>query len=243
MSLADLAIVYLVLGACCGVAIYRASPEPRARAAASAAVAVPLWPLWAPIALTARRGAPARHAQGGEAARIEAALRECVDACAAGPLESLLPRDAAERIGAGVRRAADRHAELGVLLARPDFDLAAAARRVAELERAGASARAVATARLHQDNVRRLHALRDRDARAMGELADLVQALRTQLTLARFGALGADLDGGAAGPPATASGQDIGGIVAEVWARVEGLGAAMEGDLDAARGDGAAGEA
>ena len=102
------------------------------------------------------------------------------------------------------------------MLGREGFDLAAAERRVAELEKAQASARSLATARLHLENVRRLAALRDRDARALEELADLVQALRTQLTLARFA--GSSVEG-------------VGGIVSEVWARVEGLGAAL-GDGD-----------
>src|SRR5262249_53912105 len=103
------------------------------------------------------------------------------------------------------------------------FDASAAASRVVELEKSGASLRAIATARLHLDNVRRLHAMRERDARALDELADLVQALRTQLVLARFA--GSTVEG-------------VGGIVSEVWARVEGLGAAMDAhDELEARGD------
>jgi hypothetical protein len=220
MSLADLAVVYLVVGACCGVAVWRVAPEPGPRAIASAMVAVPLWPLWAPIALTAGRGATPPAPLLDPAARsIEATLAECVAACSEGPLASLLRRDAADAILAGVRRAATRRAELDAVLARPDFDLAAAERRVDVLVRADASARSLATARLHLDNVRRLHALHAGDARALAELADLVAALRTQLTLARFGAM----DPGAAADGA----EGIGAIVAEVWARVEGLGAAM----------------
>ncbi len=233
MSLADLAVVYLIVGACCGVAVYRVAPGPGPRAIASAALAVPLWPLWAPIALTAGRVADRARSPlpGGEAARVEAALGECVEACAHGPLAALLPRDAAASIAQGIRRAATRQADLDEVLARADFDRAAADRRVAELERAAASPRAIATARLHQGNVRRLHELRARDARALAELADLVGALRTQLTLARFGALGVDLDaGGRAQPGATPGAEGIGGIVAEMWARVEGLDAAMETD-------------
>ncbi|MFZ4758290.1 MAG: biotin/lipoyl-containing protein [Burkholderiaceae bacterium] len=88
MSLADLAVVYLIVGACCGVAVYRVAPGPGPRAIASAALAVPLWPLWAPIALTAGRVADRARSPlpGGEAARVEAALGECVEACAHGPL-------------------------------------------------------------------------------------------------------------------------------------------------------------
>jgi len=146
---------------------------------------------------------------------IDGALHEGVEACAGSSLESLLPRDAATRISAEVARAAARHAELSAVLGRQEFDLATAERRVAELEASPSPGRALITARLHYENVKRLVALRDRDARALEELADLVQALRTQLVLARFA--GSSVEG-------------AGGIVSEVWARVEGLGAAMSAD-------------
>jgi hypothetical protein len=225
MSLGDLGILYLVAGLACAVAIYRTTTARGARAIATAAIAVPIWPLWAPIALTAtRRGEPApRRAPPGSpdaplaeaALRIEAALREGVEACADTPLSALLPRDAADRISAEVRRAAARHAELGQLLGREGFDLAAAEKRVAELSAAQASPRAVSTAKLHLDNVRRLSALRERDARALAELSDLVQALRAQLVLARF---------------AGSQPEGAGGIVSDLWARVEGLGVALGDD-------------
>jgi hypothetical protein len=234
VNLADLALLYGIAGLGCAVAIYRSSTDSRPRAAAAAALAVPLWPLWAPIALTSRRAVFQAQAWGAEArakgarspacdaaAKIDAALREGVDACAGTSLESLLPRDAAARISAEVARAAARHAELTTILERPEFDLAAAERRVSELTRAVAAApdatppRALLTARLHGENVKRLSALRARDALALEDLADLVQALRTQLVLARFA--GSSVEG-------------AGGIVSEVWARVEGLGAAMGAD-------------
>ena len=237
MSLRDLLILYAVLGIACAVAIYRSSTESRPRAAMAAALALPLWPLWAPIALTSTRSRPtsawasdgdshsrsraARSPVAEAAVRVEAALREGVEACAGTSLESLLPRDAAARIAAEVRRASERHAELTAVLGREGFDLAAAERRVVSLEKSSASARSLATARLHLENGKRLAALRDRDARALEELADLVQALRTQLTLARFA--GSSVEG-------------VGGIVSEVWARVEGLGAAI-GDSDLALDD------
>jgi hypothetical protein len=225
MSLADLGVLYLIAGLACAVAVYRASGDRGPRAAASAALAIPLWPLWAPIALTGARGARARGAWAsppGEgspvaeaAARIDAALREGVEACAGTSLSALLPRDAAERIAAEVQRAAERHAELSGILGREGFDLAGAEERLADLGRSDASPRALSTARLHLENVRRLSAMRDRDARALDELSDLVQALRTQLVLARFA--GSSVEG-------------AGGIVSEMWARVEGLGVALGSD-------------
>jgi hypothetical protein len=225
VRLEDLAILYLVAGLACAIAIYRTAPTRDAMAIVSAVVAVPLWPLWAPVALTGRRPREgeawaARAPEPGSplaaaAERIESALREGVEACAGTSLEALLPRDAAERIAAEVRRAAGRHAELGALLARDGFDLASAEARLADLEAQDASPRAIGTARLHLDNVRRLAALRERDERAIAELADLVQALRAQLVVARF----------AGSQPEGAS-----GIVSDLWARVEGLGVALGAD-------------
>lgn len=269
MSLLDLSLLYTLAGLACAVAIYRAELAAggrggdRLRALGAAALAIPLWPLWAPVALGRRQEAPRAsagayghahghahghghghgHAHGhghpdrapapgaapspvaATAARIEAALAECADACAGTPVEALLPADATARIAAEVARAATRHAELSALLGREGFDLGEAERRLQGLERDGASARAVATARLHLDNVRRLVALRDRDARALDELADLVQALRAQLHLARYA--GASV----AGLPGATSGgalEGTSGIVAEVWARVEGLSAVLD---------------
>ncbi|WP_437806308.1 hypothetical protein [Sorangium sp. So ce1078] len=220
MSLRDLSILYLIAGLACAVAVYRAARDrgdARRRAALSAALCVPLWPIWGPVALTAGRGAGGARPDGDAgtaAARVQGALREGVSACAGTSFEALLSREAASRIEAEVARAAARHAELDALLRQDGFDEAAAAARVAEIERGGAgSGRALATAHLHLENIRRLRAMRDRDARALEELADLVQALRTQLVLARFA--GSSVEG-------------VGGIVSEVWARVEGLGAAID---------------
>ncbi|WP_437274577.1 hypothetical protein WME90_25345 [Sorangium sp. So ce375] len=221
MSLRDLAVLYLIAGLACAVAVYRAArPDGHGarRAALSAALCVPLWPIWAPVALTAGRGESGARpgGAGGEAAaRVLGALREGVSACVGTSFEALLSREAASRIEAEVTRAAARHAELDALLRQSGFDEGAAAARVAEIERGGggAGARSLATAHLHLENIRRLRAMRDRDARALDELADLVQALRTQLVLARFA--GSSVEG-------------VGGIVSEVWARVEGLGAAID---------------
>lgn len=224
MKLGDLLVIYLIAGLASAVAIYRTSPKKGTGALLSAAIAIPLWPLWAPVALTAKRGSPQNQAFASDrnaapeaevqasVDRIDAALREAMEACAGSSLERLLPRDAADRILAEVRRAAARHAELGALLAREGFDLRAAEARLADLTGADASPRAISTARLHLDYVRRLKALRERDARALDELSDLVQALRAQLTLARF---------------AGSQPEGAGGIVSELWARVEGLGVAL----------------
>ena len=109
IGLTDVGILYLVVGFACAVAIYRATPEIGLRALALSALAVPLWPLWAPIALTTAKAPepfPGQHARKGvgplfptveRATRIEAALREGVEACAGTAFEPLLTREAADR--------------------------------------------------------------------------------------------------------------------------------------------------
>ncbi|MBK9266887.1 MAG: hypothetical protein IPM54_44830 [Polyangiaceae bacterium] len=220
MSLRDLLLLYVVFGCCFAIAIYRSSPETNANRLGSAALAVPLWPLWAPIALTAKRGdATGTLAQSpgssGALERVKAALADAVASIQGTPLATLLPPESASRIEAEVVRREKRLVELDSLLGKEAFDVTRLEARVRELERSGGSSRALSTARLELDNVRRLGALRERDARALEELCALVEALRTQVTLARFSG---------------SSAADIGGIVGEVWARVEGLGAAIEAE-------------
>jgi len=228
MSLRDLCLLYVVFGCFFAIAIYRSTPDTNANRLGSAALAVPLWPLWAPIALTAKRvDKPIylRRESGTSSAleRVKAALAEAMQSIQGTPLATLLPPDSASRIEADVIRREKRLAELDALLVKEAFDVERLESRVRDLEKRGGSSRAVSTARLDLENVRSLSALRDRDARALEELCALVEALRTQVTLARF-------SGSAAA--------DIGGIVGEVWARVEGLGAAIEAE-ESLRVDGA----
>ena len=214
MRLVDLIALYSVVGIAAGVAIYARAAPRDGRAVASAVLAIPLWPLWAPIALTARRPQPTFMLQGVPH-RIQAALAEALDAVTGSPLENLLSRSAVADILGEVERAAARCAELDALLERPELDPDLAAERLAALESEGAAPRMLASARLHHENVRRLVGLRARDRQALEELTDLVAALRTQLVLARY---------------AGSSAEGVGGIVSEMWARVEGLGAAIELD-------------
>jgi hypothetical protein len=144
---------------------------------------------------------------------VHQALREGIEACVGTALEPMLSRDAAARIGAEVDRAAARLTELDRALLKGDFDLEKAQAKLQTLETQKASPRAVATARLHLDNARRLHAMKRRDAAALEELADLTQALKAQLVVARL---------------AGSSFEGVNAIVSEVLARVEGLSALDE---------------
>jgi hypothetical protein len=215
MTLTDLGVLYAVAGAVSGVAAYRRAPPPRARAVASAALAVILWPLWLPVLLSSARR-PESEPEADPDCATETALLEAHSVVRDGPLEDLLPRAAVDRILGEMRRARARKAELDGLLAAPSYDPEQAEARLERLIRDGASRRTLSSARLHLDNVRRLAALAERDRRALGELEELVMALRTQLVLAKF---------------AGTAPSDAGDIVAEVWARVEVLGTTLDTPL------------
>lgn len=211
MSLVDLAILYAVVGAGCAAVVYRRTRGPTARRLGSAAIALPLWPIWAPIALIP--DAAPRSRATDRADRIEAELAQAVQAAESSPFEVLLPHESAERIRSEVRDALERIAELDAVLEQPGFDRRDAEERVRRLSAAGASKRALKTAVLHRDNVLRIEALRDRHVRALEELGELVGALRSQLVLARY---------------AGSAPEGVGGIVSEMWARVESLGEVMD---------------
>ncbi len=216
MNLVQLGIAYAAVGVGVAWFLYRRGDGPLQQRAGSAALGLLLWPLWAPIAFSTSR--PVTSGWGTDAPqRIEAALREGVEAARGTPLEALLSETAATQISENAAKAADRHQELCELMRRPGLSIAEAERRVEQLERAGASHRALASARLQLDNANRLAGIRDKDAQALEELADLLGALRTQLVLARYS--GSSVEG-------------VGGLVSEMWARVEGLTDAMDAEAD-----------
>ena len=209
MNLSDLGVLYGLSGALSSVIVYRVSRASGsgAQALRSAALALPLWPLWLPVMLAASPAAPA--SSGAGASEVEAALLEGHEAVRDTPLEPLLPRTAVDRLLRELRRATERSAELEHLLSKKGFDRAHAEEHVARLEQRQASPRALASARLHLENVERLQHLAARDRRALDELSELIAALRTQLVFARY----------SGSSPGEAS-----DIVTEVWARVEMLG-------------------
>jgi hypothetical protein len=215
VSLRDLLVLYGVVGVACAIAVLRRSAAGGgARAIGSAMATVLVWPLWAPFALgTAAPRTPRGDAQTGALARIQRALDEAVSAVAGTPMSDVFSPKVAARIGAEVARVAARLDELSTLTARAGFDADAAARHLRDLEASGAPERTVVTARLQHDSLTRLLQLRAADAQALEDLAGLLEALRTQLLLARY-----------SGSPADGAGA----IVGEVWARLEGLGVAFD---------------
>lgn len=212
MNLSDLLVLYGAAGVASSAIVYKKNPERGRSALLSALLALPLWPLWLPVALTAQSRPPARPGPAtGDTTR--AAIWEAHEAVVGSPLEPLLPREAALRMLQEVERASERHRELVQLLGQRSFSAQAAEQRIEQLTRDGSSARSLAPARLHLENVRRLENLRSRDAQTLSELGELATTLRTQLVLARY---------------AGSTPHDAGDIVSEVWARVEVLGSTLD---------------
>jgi hypothetical protein len=209
MRLVDLLALYFTAGASCAVALYRRDPERGRARLFNALAAVPLWPLWAPIAWTARREPPADLPRSGDRLQaVRAALDEAVASIAGTAFERLLDREAVRTIVAEAERVSVRHAELVLLLAREEFRISTAQAGVDALERQPAAGRGRASARLHLENVRRLHLFAERDERALDELVALVSALRTELVLVRLSG---------------SSPAGVDDIVSDVWAHIEAL--------------------
>jgi hypothetical protein len=209
VSLASLGVGYLAIGAALALGIAAAR---RRLSPADAVLVIGLWPMYAPLAL-ARATEPRREAE------LLAALARAK----ASPLAGVLPdAESARILGGRLREAGARLGELDALLARPDFDPAAAERRAAELAARGAAA-AAATAQLRVRTLGQLSALRERYRSELDEVGELIAQLVTQAELVRL-------------QPAIA--HSSGELVRELVARVEGLGdlfayqAAIEGGAE-----------
>lgn len=211
------ALLYGLAGIACAFVLARRE-RGGAHRATTAVLSLLVWPLWAPVALS--REPMTRGAAGSAQKRIGLALEEAQSAVRGTQLASLLPEEQVHALRAIVDRAARRIVELEAMVARPALDAASAERRLEALIAGGAAPRTLASARVHLDNARKLACLLDDERRTLDDLADLADALRTQLVLARYA--GSSLEG-------------VGDMVSEVWARVQGLDAAMNaGPADAA---------
>lgn len=214
MRLVDLAVLYGAAGIGCAAALYRRAKVRDGAAVLNAATAVLLWPIWAPIAWTSeQKPRAAGDDPTGRLGKIRAALDEAVLGARGSPLERLFSGELAETIWNEAQRVAGRNAELLELLERKEFDLGEAALRLEALASQSVSSRALASARLHVENVRRLRLLAERDARALMEIEALVSALRTELFMVR-------LSGSSTGA--------VDDIVGDLWAQIEGLRQASE---------------
>ncbi len=144
------------------------------------------WPLWTPLSLATSVGPRSPSRANRAVARARAVLEEAARAASDSPFSTLLPVDVARRVAQDLDRVGGRAEELDLVLSRPEFDLHTAEQRVARLESLGEDSRALATARIHVDTIRRLDSLRDETRRAVVSIEDLCAALRDQLVLARY---------------------------------------------------------
>lgn len=213
MSLDILALGYVGVGLAIavGIAVTRGVP-----ALADTLLLVGLWPLWAPFVIAQRAG------DGEQERELLGALARAK----ASPLAQILPDAETARVLAGrVREATQRLADLDRVLARPDFDSAAAEARAKELTDRGATT-AAATTLLRVRTLGQLRALRERYRAELDEVHELIAQLVTQAELVRL-------------QPAIA--HSSGELVRELVNRVEGLGdlfayqALLEGATESAR--------
>lgn len=204
MRLVELGLLYGLIGLGCAVATFVRSPSDRPGRVTDAVLVAGLWPVYGPFLLLQGRVGFVPLPGDSEEAFL-AALRRARGT----PLSVLLPDETQARaLAARLRVAAGKVTEIDALLRSPEFSEREALERQRELEGKGASECALSTSALRVQNIRRLKALRDRFARELDEVGELLIQLRTQADLVRI-----------------AGGPDPGSrdLVDEIISRVEGL--------------------
>lgn len=211
MKLLELGVLYALIGVGCAVATLVRSPTDRRVARVTDAVLVAgLWPLYGPFLLLQGSAGTARLTPTDNEEAFLAALRRARGTT----LSVLLPDDAQARaLAARLRVAAGKVAEIDALLQTPEFSERDALQRQRDLTSKGASECAQSTAGMRLQNIRRMRALRDRFARELEEVGELLMQLRTQADLVRI-----------------AGGPDPGSrdLIDEIVSRVEGLDRMMD---------------
>ena len=203
----DLALCYLLAGAVL-TAVLRA--RRRDLSPGDALLTLTLWPLYAPLRFATGASPAVTTPTHREQVLLEEAITAARISMGAAGVGALLPTAAqVAQIAQHLARLDARVRELDAVLARDEFDVARAERRMREPARAAVEA---ATATL--DGVRRLVAMRERAVRERDEVLGLCARLRMQVTVLRFS------EG--------AAGENLGEVVEELLAHLEGVGAAMD---------------
>jgi hypothetical protein len=198
--LTSLLVLYAIIGC---VAAMLAFGQGRMGALADAALLLLFWPLYGPFYLMQNQRKDAVPSDR------EAAFLAAIRRASGTPLGSLLPDwPTARALARRLRVAGRKVQELDTLLERPDFSESGAAARLSSLETSRASATALSSAGMRLGNIRRLHSLRNRFARELDEVGELVVQLTAQAELLRIERT------------AEPSGNEL---VAELLSRVEGL--------------------
>ncbi len=195
MTLDLIALGYASIGIVVAIAAAVAGRRP---SAGDVLMLTAVWPLAGPMILFGDRERTDDHELVSALARASAS-----------PLASILPDAETARVLQGrLREASARLTDLDDVLARPDFDPAAAQRRASELTARGATA-AAATAQLRVRTLGQLRELRERYRSELDEVRELMAQLVTQAELVRL-------------QPSIA--QASSELVRELVTRVEGLG-------------------
>jgi hypothetical protein len=215
VTVTDLAIAYLCVGSVSAVIVHRRSRAQRGigkqhafQSALSAAACVPLWPLWAPFAVgtweSSSRGPAAKQVR-----RIERALRRAIAAIAGTPLEPLWPRTALASLMDELGRVAERLEELERCISLHEVHPDQTDLRIRQRATDDDASEATLTAmRLRYQAELQLVTLRERNLRALEELADLVELLAAQALVARYAGSGT---------------QSLEALVTEVRARLDAM--------------------
>jgi hypothetical protein len=207
MRFTELALFYAIVGIGCGMAYVFRSGVSR-WAMGDAALLVGLWPLYGPFLLL---NAPATT----QSKNVLDALKQADGT----PLSALLPDPkTATLLTTRLGAAESKVREIEALLRQPEFSEETAIARAKELEERGDTL-AASMAQGRVQNIRRLRGLRDRFARELTEVGELLAQLRVQAELVRL-----------SGAPESNS-RDLTTLLI---ARVEGLGAILDDDARAA---------
>jgi hypothetical protein len=174
MHHAALIALYFVIGLACAAFVLLPAPVRDAKVIGSALATVVLWPLWAPFALAV----PAVPARGPLASRIAAALEPSAGQSPLSPPQTVLSRGETALLLRQVEAAERRLIELGAQLTVMHSEDV-----VLEPDCAEARARV----ELRASSRCQLETLRDREHRALVDLAELCELLRAQQLLTRFG--------------------------------------------------------
>ncbi|HEU4412273.1 MAG TPA: hypothetical protein VFS43_43930 [Polyangiaceae bacterium] len=220
MRLAELALLYAVVGVACAAGLARTAPAGAKPGLVDALLCAGAWPLYVPVWVAGRAAAGAPPAAAGELCgaigREHAALVESLRAVPDPLVASLLPtREQLDRLVSHLYALDARVAALDEVLASESFDAARAAEALRAAERQG---RGAEQARLALESIERLARLRAKAAADRDDLLALCRRLRMQVTVLRF----AGADAG-----------EVRGLLAEIQGRVEGAGAALGPELEA----------
>lgn len=205
MRILDLGAVYVALGLLFLVAMVRRAR----RSPVDAVLLVVLWPLYLPVLLSEGAAFPTAKRSSSSSLLVteHEEMRRALGSVNDPTVARLLPSPQhIEKLFDHVRSLDEKVKELDEVLSRDELDLGKATRALREAESKGGSSQKHAESVLA--SVRRLLALRDRALRERDELLSLSRRLRLAVTVLRF-------SGGAE--------EDVGGIVAEIVGRVEGV--------------------